>query len=136
MNAKVIPMKGIKVTDVGNLKNEIRKYKKGKKLDINQFNQVARLAWMGKITMQPLDPEDPECEAFLVYVDWPEELPGHFLNTDDDLVGRMHIVDSEQSQALIQVLELGVQERAALYQDLKQRDFYFQYFYEGQKDDD
>ncbi len=129
-------MKSIKVTDISTIKNDLRKYKKGKKFDINQFNQVARLAWLGKLTMQPLDPEDPSCESFLVYVDYPEDLPGHFLATDEDLVGRIHIVDSEQGKALIQVLELGVKERAALYQDLRQRDFYFNFFYQPSDGDD
>ncbi|MDH5378146.1 MAG: hypothetical protein OEX00_07485, partial [Gammaproteobacteria bacterium] len=100
-------------------------------LDINQFNQVARLAWLGKVVMQPLEPTDPECESMLIYVDYPDEMAQHFLNTDQDLIGHMHIVDREQSKALIKVLELGVRERAALYQDLKNRDFYFNHFYQS-----
>lgn len=129
-------MKEIKVTDVGSIKNELRKYKSGKKLDINQFNQVARMAWMGKIVAQPLDPLDPTCKALLVYVDYPEDLARHMLNLDEDLLGHMHIVDGEQGLALVKVLELGVQERAALYQDLRQRDFYFGSFYAPKVDAD
>ncbi len=121
----------IKLTDIGSLKNELRKYKAGKKLDIAQFNQVARLAWLGKLVIQPLDPADPECKAWLVFVDHPDELAGHVLNLDADLVGQMHIIDAQQGEALIKALELGVKERAALYQDLDQRDFYFQNFYQG-----
>ncbi len=124
-------MKSIKVTDIGSIKNELRKYKAGKKLDINQFNQVARLAWLGKLVMQPLDPEDPSCKAYLAYVDYPDELAQHVLRTDDDLQGAMHIVDGDQALALIDVLQLGVRERMALYQDLKGRDFYFDRFYQG-----
>jgi hypothetical protein len=124
-------MKNIKVTDIGQIKNELRKYKAGKKFDINQFNQIARLAWLGKVVMQPLDPEDPSCKSFLLYADFPSDFIEHFLNTDQDLIGQMHIVDSEQAQALIKILEQGVQERANQYQQLKQKDFYFQHFYEA-----
>ena len=125
----------IKVADVGQLKNELRKYKSGRKFDIHQFNQVARLAWLGKVTLQLLDAEDPACKSLLVYVDFAEALPTHFLNTDEDLVGRMHIVDAEQGEALIKIVEQGVRERAALYQDLKQRDFYFDHFYDAGDDE-
>ena len=54
---KCADMKSIKVTNLGEIRNELNKYKKGKKFDIHQFNQIARLAWLGKIVMQPLDPE-------------------------------------------------------------------------------
>ncbi len=128
-------MKSIKVTDLGAIKNELRKYKAGVKFDINQFNQVARLAWLGKVVLQPLDPEDPECRAMLVYVQEPEGLAAHILNLDADLVGRMHIVDGEQAQALIKILEQGVQERARQYQQLDQRDFYFPHFYRPEQDE-
>lgn len=128
-------MKNIKVTDIGSIKNELRKYKNGKKLDINQFNQVARLAWLGKLVMQPLEPEDPECTALLVYVDYPDNMISHFLNTDEDLIGHMHIVDGVQGAALIKVMEQGFKERSALYQDLRQRDFYFAHFYQPSPDD-
>lgn len=129
-------MKNIKVTDIGSIKNELRKYKSGKKLDINQFNQIARLAWLGKLVMQPLEPADPECKSLLVYVDFPEPMIDHLLNTDEDLIGRIHIVDGEQGEALIKVMELGFKERGLLYQDLKQRDFYFKHFYKpGQGDE-
>ena len=129
-------MKEIKVTDIGTIKNELRKYKAGKKLDINQFNQVARLAWLGKFVAQPLDANDPTCKSLLVYVDFPDDLARHMLNIDEELMGHMHIVDAEQGKALAKVLELGVQERAALYQDLRHRDFYFGSFYEPKVDTD
>ena len=128
-------MKSIKVTDLGAIKNELRKYKAGVKFDINQFNQVARLAWLGKVVLQPLDPEDPDCRAMLIYVQEPEGLAAHILNLDADLVGRMHIVDGEQAQALIKILEQGVQERARQYQQLDQRDFYFPHFYRPDQDE-
>ena len=124
-------MKTIKITDFNEVKNELRKYKIGKKLDINQFNQIARLAWLGKAVMQPLEPTDPETESMLVYVDYPDEMAQHFLNTDQDLIGHIHIVDKDQSKALIKTMELGVRERAALYQDLQKRDFYFNHFYQS-----
>jgi hypothetical protein len=129
-------MKNIKVTDIGAIKNELRKYKAGKKLDINQFNQVARLAWLGKIVMQPLDPMDADTKSWLLYADYPDPMAEHALNIDQDLIGQMHIVDSEQGEALAKVLEQGIKERMALYQDLKQRDFYFDHFYHGDGTDD
>ena len=122
-------MKTIKIKQVGNLKNELRKYTAGKKLDINQFDQMARLAWLGKLIFQPLEPTDPTCKSLMVYAEFPTEFQEHFLNTDDDLVGCMHIVDAEQGAALIKVMEQGVNERAVQFTDLKQRTFYFDHFY-------
>lgn len=124
-------MKTIPISDAASLKNELRKYKKGKKFDINQFNQIARLAWLGKVVMQPLDAEDPENRAILLYAAFPDEFVQHFLSTDNDLIGHMHIVDGEQAQALIKILEQGVQDRAHLYQDLSRRDFYFKHFFDA-----
>ena len=128
-------MKSIKLTDISAVKNELRKYKHGKKFDINQFNQVARLAWLGKLTLQPLDAQDQESRAMLVHVDYPDELIDHILNTDQDLVGHIHIVDGEQADALVKIMELGVRERIVLYQDLQQRDFYFDHFYKPSRED-
>lgn len=128
-------MKSLKVTNVGNIRNELNKYKQGKKLDIHQFNQVARLAWLGKVVMQPLDPQDAECKAFLVFIYEPDELAGYFLHTDQDLMGAMHIVDGEQSLALIEIMRSGVDERAKLYEDLSNSDFYFRHFYKPKDDD-
>jgi hypothetical protein len=122
-------MKSLKITNIGEIRNELNKYRRGKKFDIHQFNQVARLAWLGRVVMQPLDPEDPECKSFLMFIQEPDELPAHFLDTDQDLMGAMHIVDGEQAEALIQVLRSGVEERAKLYEDLSRSDFYFRYFY-------
>ncbi|MCG5517273.1 MULTISPECIES: hypothetical protein [Ectothiorhodospira] len=121
-------MKKIDITNVSDLRNQLNRYRRGKKFDIHQFNQVARLAWLGKVLMQPLDPEDETCTAFLVYVEHPDELVAHCLSPDEDLVGQMHIVDGQQAQALIQILKLGVEERAKLYDDLSRSDFYFRYF--------
>lgn len=122
-------MKQIKVTDVGQIKNELNKYKKGKKLDIRQFNQVARMAWLGKVTMSPLDPEDPECRAYLLYIHHPEGLAEHFLTLDEDLMSQIHILDAEQSQYVAEILRTGVAERAAQLQALNERDFYFGKFF-------
>lgn len=124
-------MKSIKIKEIGNVKNQLRKYTAGKKFDINQFDQMARLAWLGKLVFQPLEPEDPECQSLLVYADFPDDFIQHFLRTDDDLIGHMYIVDAEQGKALIKILEQGVQERAVLYGDLKQRGFYFDHFYKS-----
>lgn len=127
-------MKSIKISNLGEIRNELNKYKKGKKFDINQFNQMARLAWLGKIVMHPLDPLDEKCEAFLLYCERPDEFQGYFLDPDQDLVGQMHIVDGEQGQALSRILQRGVEERALLYQDLSRRDFYFGEFYRSKKE--
>lgn len=128
-------MKSMKIANIGEIRNELNKYKKGKKLDIHQFNQVARLAWLGKIVMQPLDLEDPECKSFLVYIQEPEELAAHFLDTDQELTGGIHIIDGEQAMAMVEIMRSGVEERAKLYEDLSRSDFYFRYFYQpGQED--
>lgn len=123
-------MKSIKITDVSQVKNELNKYRKGKKLEIRQFNQTARLAWLGKVTMMPLDPEDPEARSYLMYIDFPEGLSAQFLNVDEDLVGRIFIVDAEQGAFIAEIIEQGVRERAALYENLDRRDFYFDKFYQ------
>lgn len=129
-------MKSMKIANIGEIRNELNKYKKGKKLDIHQFNQVARLAWLGKIVMQPLDLEDPDCKSFLVYIQEPEELAAHFLNTDQELTGGIHIIDGEQAMAMVEIMRGGVEERAKLYEDLSRSDFYFRYFYQPGKDDE
>ncbi|MEW5942384.1 MAG: hypothetical protein AB1710_00860 [Pseudomonadota bacterium] len=115
----------IKITDVGQLRNELNKYKKGRKLTLPQFNQAARLAWLGKIALSPLDPEDPECAAFLLYLERPDGLAGHFLDLDEDLMSRIHVLDAEQGGHLAEIIKEGVAERAAQYQALNRRDFYF-----------
>lgn len=125
-------MKSLNVTNLGAIRNELNRYKKGKKFDIWQFNQVARLAWLGKVTLQPLAPEDPECESFLLHVADPGEFAAHFLDPDQDLVGHMHIVDHAQGAALAKILEQGVRDRAGLYQELRRRDFYFEHFFEAE----
>ena len=122
-------MKSIKVTNLGEIRNELNKYKKGKKFDIHQFNQIARLAWLGKIVMQPLDPEDPETKSYLLYADFPDALAEHILDTDQELIGQMHIVDAQQGDALAEILRAGVEERAKMYQELSRNDFYFRHFY-------
>ena len=122
-------MKQIKVTDVGQIKNELNKYKKGKKLDIRQFNQVARLAWLGKITMSPLDPKDPQCEAWLLHLQHPEGLAEHFLTLDEDLMSQIHILDREQGKYFAEILQQGVEERVAQLKALDERDFYFGKFF-------
>ncbi len=123
-------MKNIKLTDVGQIKNELNKYKKGKKLDIRQFNQAARLAWLGKAVMMPLDVEDPDTKSYLVYLDYPDPFAAHFLNLDDDLVGHIFILDAEQGHFLAEIVQQGVRDRAALHEDLDKREFYFGKYYQ------
>ncbi len=129
-------MKSIKITDVSQIKNELNKYRRGKKLEIRQFNQTARLAWLGKVTMMPLDPEDPDTRAYLIYIDYPEGLSARIVDVDDDLVGRIFILDGEQAAFMAEIVEQGVRERAALYEDLNRRDFYFGKFYRPGADEE
>lgn len=131
-------MKSIKVTDVSQLKNELNKYRQGKKLDIRQFNQAARLAWLGKLVMTPLDSADPDTRSCLAYVDHPDAFAAHFLNLDEDLVGHIFVLDAEQARFLGDILQQGVRDRATTLQALDRRDFYFEKFYQphpGQDDD-
>lgn len=122
-------MNTIKVKDVGQIKNELNKYKKGKKLDIRQFNQVARLAWLGKITMSPLDAADPQCEAWLLHLQYPEGLAERFLTLDEDLMSQIHILDREQGRYFSEILQQGIEERVAQLKILDNRDFYFGKFF-------
>lgn len=128
-------MKSIQITDVAHLKNELNKYKQGKKLDIRQFNQAARLAWLGKVVMAPLDPADPDTRSYLAYFDHPDPFTANFVNIDEDLVGHIFVLDAEQSDAIAHVLEQGVRDRAALFEELNRRDFYFDRFYRPSQPD-
>ena len=126
-------MKNIDLTDVGALRNALNKYRKGRKLGIRQFNQAARMAWLGRIVLAPLDPEDPDTRAWLLYVQRPEGLAEHCLVIDEDLLEGIHVLDSEQGAHLAGILELGVKERAAGLDALNRRDFYLdRYFEDGQ----
>jgi hypothetical protein len=125
--------KSLSVTDVGALKNELRKYKHGRKLDISQFNQAARLAWLGRIVLSPLDPEDPECRAWLLHLEPPDGLAGEILEFDQELLGRIHVLDAEQGERLAEILREGVQARARELAALGQRDFYLAKFFSGKE---
>jgi len=129
MAAKTIPL-----TDVGSLRNELAKYKKGKKLDIRQFNQAARLAWLGRVVLSPLDPEDPENRAWLLHLERPEGIAAEFVIVDEDLFQRIHVLDAEQGEHLAAILRQGMHERADALEALNRRDFYFEkYFKPGEK---
>ncbi len=124
-------MKSAKGSNLGEIRNELNRYKKGEKFDIHQFNQIARLAWLGKVSLQPLDPQDSECRAYLMHVDHLDGLPSHIINADDELLGHIFIVDGEQGDALVKTLRTGVEERARLYHELNNRDFYFRHFFQS-----
>ena len=127
-------MKEIKLTDVGRLKNELAKYKKGRKFDIRLFNQIARLAWLGKIVLCPLGPEDPECKAWLLHMQPLEGLAAEIIRVDEDLNGmpfasQIHILDAEQRAALAAIFREGMEQRTRDLNALNQRDFYFERFF-------
>ena len=126
-------MKTIPLADVGQLKNELNKYKKGKKLDIRQFNQAARLAWLGKITLSKLDPQDPECGAYLLHVQPLEGLAGHLIDLDEDLLSQIHVLDAKQGDYLAEIFHAGMQRRTEDLQELNRRDFYFGKFFQPQQ---
>mgnify|MGYP001601490255 FL=1 len=122
-------MKSIDIANIGVLKNELRKYKLGKKLEISEFNQAARLAWLGRIVLSPLDPEDPECRAWLLLLEHPDGLAGELLELDVKLIGRIHILDGEQGERLGEILREGFEVRARELDALSRRDFYLGKFF-------
>lgn len=129
-------MKTIAVTDIGKIKNELNKYRKGKKLDIRLFNQVARLAWLGKIVLCPLDPEDPECTAWLLHLQPLEGLAAEIIKVDEDLNGmpfasQIHVLDAEQGDHLAAILREGMVHRAHELEALAKREFYFEKFFKA-----
>jgi hypothetical protein len=126
MATKTIPL-----TDIGSIRNELAKYKKGKKLDIRQFNQAARLAWLGRVVLSPLDPEDPENRAWLLHLEPPDGIVAQFLVVDENLLQRIHILDAEQGEHLAAILQQGVHERAGALEALNRRDFYFEKYFES-----
>ena len=129
MASKTIPL-----TDVGSLRNELAKYKSGKKLDIRQFNQAARLAWLGRVVLSPLDPEDPDNRAWLLHLERPEGIAAEVVIVDEDLFHRIHVLDAEQGEHLAAILRQGMHERADALDALNRRDFYFEkYFRPGEK---
>ncbi len=127
-------MKSIPIADVSSIRNELNRYKRGKKLEIPRFNQVARMAYLGHLVMSPLDPEDTECQSFLVHLQEPKGLAAHFIELDEDLRDAILVLDGEQAMAMAAIMQQGVQDRARWHEELNQRDFYFSAFYRpGQK---
>jgi len=131
-------MKTIAVTDVGKLRNELNKYRKGKKLDIRLFNQVARLAWLGKVVLCPLDPEDPECKAWLLHLQPLEGLAAEIIRVDEDLNGmpfasQIHVLDAEQGGHLAALLRDGMAHRARELEAVAKREFYFEKYFNREK---
>ena len=83
--------------------------------------------------LSPLDPEDPECKAWLLYLQRPEGLAEHCLVIDEDLLQYIHILDAEQGAHLAAILEQGVKERAAGFDALNGRDFYLEKYFDPDK---
>ncbi|HEY5637257.1 MAG TPA: hypothetical protein VIS77_10180 [Burkholderiales bacterium] len=124
-------MKSIPVVDAGSLKNALRKYTRGRKLDIRQFNQAARLAWLGLVSLSPLDPEDPECKAWILHLEQPVGLAAKVLELDEDLMSRMHVLDAEQGAHLADLLRAGFEARVTDLQALASREFYLEKYFDG-----
>lgn len=118
----------IPVADVGALKNALRKYTHGRKLTIPEFNQAARLAWLGRIALSPLDPDDGESRAWILHLLPPEGLAEQVLHLDEALMSRMHVLDAEQGGKLAAILREGIEARASELQRLDGRDFYLERF--------
>jgi hypothetical protein len=127
--AKTIPLQ-----DTGALKNELRKFQKGEKLTIQDFNKIARLAYFGFIVLTPLDPEDDNVTSYLMYIQPPEGLPATQLDIDEDMPDSIRILDGEQGDAIADVIRQGVRDRLDHIQKVVGTEFYFQYFYENTGD--
>ena len=128
-------MKEIRLADVGQLKNELARYRAGKKLDIRLFNQVARLAWLGRIVLCPLDPEDSACKAWLLHLQPLEGLAAEIIRIDEDVNGvpfasQIHVLDAAQGEALARIFRQGMEQRAQDLRALEARDFYFETFFD------
>ncbi|KPV41140.1 hypothetical protein AN478_04345 [Thiohalorhabdus denitrificans] len=126
--AKTIPLQ-----DTGSLKNELRKYQKGQKLTIQEFNRVARLAYFGFVVLTPLDPENDEVDSYLMYIQPPEGLPATQLDIYEDMPDSITILDGEQGNAIADVIRQGVRDRVDQLQAVNRREFYFEYFYEQEQ---
>lgn len=130
--------RNIPIADLGALRNELAKYRKGRKLDIRLFNQVARLAWLGRIVLCPLDLEDSECKAWLLHLQPPDGLAATIIQVDEDLNGmpfasQIHILDAEQGAALAAIFREGMEQRSRDLESLAKRDFYFEKFFDRKK---
>lgn len=126
--------KTIPIAAQPDLKNALAKYRKGKKLDIRLFNQVARLAWLGRIVLCPLDPEDPENRAWLLHLQPLDGLAVEIIRVDEDLNGmpfaaQIHILDAAQGEALADILREGMTHRANELEALARREFYLEHFF-------
>lgn len=124
--AKTIPLQ-----DTGALKNELRRFQKGEKLTIQDFNKIARLAYFGFVVLTPLDPEDDSVTSYLMYIQPPEGLPATQLPVDEDMPDSIRILDGEQGDAIADVIRQGVRDRLDHIQQVAGKEFYFQYFYEN-----
>lgn len=121
-------MKRINVSDLGALGNELAKYKLDRRLALAQFNQAARLAWLGNAVLSPVDAENPAGGAWLLYLEPPDGLAEQCVAVDDELLRQIHILDAGQGAALAAVAGEGAKERAAELAALNGRDFHGERF--------
>lgn len=124
-------MKSIPVVDSGSLESALRKYTHGRKLDIRQFNQAARLAGLDLVSLSPLDPEAPECKAWILHLEQPVGLAAKVLELDEDLMSRMHVLDAEQGAHLADLLRTGFEARANDLQSLARCEFYLEKYFDS-----
>lgn len=83
--------------------------------------------------LSPLDPEDPDCKAWLLYLQRPEGLAEHCLVVDEDLLQFIHVLDAEQGAHLVAILGEGVKARAGELEALNRRDFYLDRYFDPEK---
>ena len=81
----------------------------------------------------PLDPEDPECKAWLLRLEPLEGLAAELIKVDEDLNGmpfasQIHVLDAGQGEALAAIFREGMEHRARELQTLERREFYLERF--------
>ncbi|OIO54242.1 MAG: hypothetical protein COX57_00255 [Alphaproteobacteria bacterium CG_4_10_14_0_2_um_filter_63_37] len=123
------------VADLATLKNQLKRWTQGKKLEIADFNIAARLAWLGHAVLRKVDPEDPQVASWFVYIAPPTAMEQAMLELDEEWFDAIFLVDGDQAAALAKIIEEGVRARMGAIETLIGRDFYFEAFFHGEEDD-